>query len=526
MRIAASTIEHRRILINSVSNVLFYVIQVAVVFFVSPLMVHGLGDDRYGAWTLVNSVTAYLALADLGIGAAVLRYVARFAGLHDEEAINRVFSTSLSMFACAGGAVLAATLALVLFWQSPFGMTGDLARDMRWMLAMFGANLSILLPMGIYKTVLMGLGRYPIVNVIRISTLLLRNAGFVLVLHLGGGLREIAATIVATSLLDQAWCPLAAHHYLPSLRFSFSFIDWITLRTIWGYSAFVFLSVIVGKVGTESNALVIGIFLPTVAVAYFGIAASLWVQAGDGLRAAIAVLTPAVSKWEGLGDRGAISRLLTTGTCYLLYLTAPIQIGLFFLGRAFIALWMGPKYVNLCYPPLAILALSLTPAMAMAMSARILEGVGKVANLFWTNVVQSLLTLSMSLVMVGLLGIRGVAWATALPLAVQSIVVIAIACRECGVKLWAYALHAWTTPILAGAFLAAVWGGTSWCLPPITTWSELFAVGSGGLASYALAVLCIDPNLRRRAQRIASEVRRSAGSASPANEVASASNDG
>lgn len=498
--------EHHGIFMNSVSNVAFFAIQVAVVFFVSPILVHGLGDNRYGAWTLVNSVTAYLTLADLGIGAAVLRYVAKFAGLHDEEAINRVFSTSMSMFACGGAAVLAATAALVVFWKSPFGMTGDLARDMRWMIAIFGGNLSVLLPMGIYKTVLMGLGRYPIVNAVRITTLLLRNLGFILILYLGGGLREIAVMIVAGSLVDQTWCFFAAHHYLPSLRFSLRLVDRNTLRTIWGYSAFVFLSVVASKVGTESNALLIGIFLPTAAVTYFGIAASLAGQAGDGLRAAIAVLTPAVSKWEALGHHSAISGLLTTGTRYLLFLAIPIQIGLILLGHPFIALWMGRKYADVCYPPLTILAISLSPALAMGMASRILEGVGRVASLFWSNVVQSLLTVGLSLILVVPLGIQGVAFASAVPLVVQSIVVITITCRVTGVSVLTLLYHAWIKPIIGGCFLAAIWLITNNCLPRITSWCELLATGLGGLALYFPLVLLLDASLRRVTARLAREV--------------------
>jgi O-antigen/teichoic acid export membrane protein len=490
--------ERQRILLNSASNVAFYAIQVAVVLFVSPVLVHGLGDNRYGAWTLVNSVAAYLALADLGIGAAVLRYVAKFAGLRDGESINRVFSASLCMFACAGAGVLAITVSLVVLWQSPFDMTGDLARDMRWMIAMFGANLSILLPLGIYKTVLMGLGRYPVVNAVRITTLLLRNAGMVLVLHSGGGLREIAATLVATSLIDQAWCFLAAHHYLPSLRFSFRFVDRGTLRAIWGYSVFVFLSVIAGKVGSESSAFVISFFLPTATVTYFGIAFSLWVQAGDGLRAAIAVLTPTVSKWEAEDDHSAIARLLTTGTRYLLFLTAPIQMGLIFLGHPFISLWMGKKYADLCAPSLAILALSLTPALAMAMADRILEGVGKVAGLFWFQMVQSLLTVGLSLVLIVPLGIQGVAWATVVPLLVQSVAMISIACRASKVPLATYLARAWPLPAAAATALAGVWLLAGYCWGPISTWQAFIARGLGGMAIYAPAVLCLDSSLRRR----------------------------
>jgi O-antigen/teichoic acid export membrane protein len=224
--------ENRRILINSLFNVMSFAVQVAVVFLVSPILVHGLGDDRYGAWTLVNSVIAYMALADLGIGAAVLRYVARFEALRDKEAINRVFSTSLAIFTCAGAVVLLVTSSLALFWQHPFGLQGDLAGEMRFMLGILGANFAMLLPMGNYKTVLRALEKYPTVNVIRVAALLLRNAAFVAIIYLGGGLRAIALAIVVASLLDNVSSFWAAHHFMPSLRFSIRFIDRKTIRMI------------------------------------------------------------------------------------------------------------------------------------------------------------------------------------------------------------------------------------------------------------------------------------------------------
>ncbi len=502
--------EKRSILLNSASNVAYFATQVAVVFFVSPILVHGLGDTRYGVWTLVNSVMAYMALADLGVGAAVLRYVARYDGLHDKEAINRVFSTSLAIFACGGGLVLLLSWSLALFWQHPFGLHDDLAGDMRWMLAVLGANFSLLLPMGNYKTVLFGFGKYPTVNVVRISSLLFRNAAFVVIIYLGGGLRAIALAIVAGSLLDQVGCAWAAHRFIPGLRFSFRFIDRKTLRLIWGYSAFVFLSVIVGKVGSESNALVIGAFLPAAAVTYFGIAATLSGQAGDGLRTAIAVLTPAVSKWDALGDHSAVSTLLVRGTRYLLYLVIPIQIGLCFLGRPFLALWMGPKYADLCYPVLAIITMSLSLALAMGMASRILEGVGKVASLFGSTVIQAVLTVGLSIALIRPFGIKGVAWATAVPLAVQSVVVIAIACRAAHVRFPSYLYHAWSKPLLAGCFLAAVWYLAGVWLPPISSWVGLFATGLGGLALYFPLLICLDPSLRRLAAALWARSRPSA----------------
>ena len=67
-----STRESRLIsfvsLTSALSNTAYFAASVAVVFFVSPILVHGLGDSRYGAWLLVNSVLAYMALAELGVG--------------------------------------------------------------------------------------------------------------------------------------------------------------------------------------------------------------------------------------------------------------------------------------------------------------------------------------------------------------------------------------------------------------------------------------------------------------------------
>ena len=79
--IPASITSRRRIVTNVAANWLGFAAAVVVTFFMSPLLVHALGDRDYGVWALVDSVLAYLALFDLGIGAAFVRYAARFRRL-------------------------------------------------------------------------------------------------------------------------------------------------------------------------------------------------------------------------------------------------------------------------------------------------------------------------------------------------------------------------------------------------------------------------------------------------------------
>src|ERR1700737_714662 len=101
---------NRRIVTNAAANWIGFAAQLVVAFFMSPILVHGLGAPRYGIWSLVESILAYLMLFDLGVAASVVRYIARFEANGDQDRLNRIFSTSLCIFAVAGLAVAAVTV--------------------------------------------------------------------------------------------------------------------------------------------------------------------------------------------------------------------------------------------------------------------------------------------------------------------------------------------------------------------------------------------------------------------------------
>src|SRR5215468_2461396 len=111
---ASTASEKRTLLINAAANWVGFAAQLVIAFFISPVLVHGLGDRRYGIWSLVESVLAYLMLFDLGVAASVVRYVARFEATRDQDGLDRVFSASVCIFAAAGAAIFGVTL-LVAF---------------------------------------------------------------------------------------------------------------------------------------------------------------------------------------------------------------------------------------------------------------------------------------------------------------------------------------------------------------------------------------------------------------------------
>src|SRR5215467_8294867 len=54
-------------------------VNVVTGFILSPFIVHHLGDEAFGLWILIFSVTGYYGLFDLGIRSSIVRYVAKYS---------------------------------------------------------------------------------------------------------------------------------------------------------------------------------------------------------------------------------------------------------------------------------------------------------------------------------------------------------------------------------------------------------------------------------------------------------------
>jgi O-antigen/teichoic acid export membrane protein len=474
-----------RLLTNAAANWLGFAAQVAAALLLAPILVHGLGKPRYGVWSLVESILAYLTLFDLGIAASVVRSVARFEAVRDRDRLNRVFSTSVCIFAGAGLAALAAALAVAWGCLSLWNISPELADEARWMLVLLGVNLAAGLPLSVFPSILDGLERYPVKMAVRTGALAVRSVAFVLIVRSSGGLLELAGAITACNLLEHLALALAAWRYLPGLRFSFRLVDRATFRSIRGYSLHAFVALIAGRVSFQTDALVIGAFLAKEYIAFFVLAARLVEYAKNALRAVTTVLTPAVSALDAQGDTAAVRCVLLDGTRWVLWLILPIQAGLLVLGKPFLAVWVDPETAEQSYPTLVILAVPLALALAQSVAARVLYGLGELRLFVCVVVAEALANLGLSIALVPALGIEGVAWGTTIPNVGANVLVLGYVCRRLGVGGAAYLRQSFVRPVAVALMLALGWSAArSACA--LTGWAELVLIGGTGVGGYAL----------------------------------------
>src|SRR6185369_11283209 len=95
-----------------------------------------------------------------------------------------------------------------------------------------------------------------------------------------------------------------------------------------------------------TDSLVIGFFIGAGAITRYAIAGSLINYSRNIVSLATDTLFPSAVRMDARQDLAGLQRLLVVGTRISLFLALPLCLGLFFLGKQFIALWMGKEYAS------------------------------------------------------------------------------------------------------------------------------------------------------------------------------------
>ena len=91
-------------------------IGIVISLLITPFLILSLGTSDYGLWILILSVVGWFNVLDLGLPAAVQRYITIALEAGDNIKVNSVFSTSLALF---GGVGLVAVLGLFVLASNP-----------------------------------------------------------------------------------------------------------------------------------------------------------------------------------------------------------------------------------------------------------------------------------------------------------------------------------------------------------------------------------------------------------------------
>ena len=420
---------------------------------VTPIVLHALGDESFGIWAFISSITIYLAVLDLGLGPSIVRFTAEAHGRRDPNATNQIASVALVLYAAIG--VLTLVAGAILSWFVPLliDTPDDLVTDARIATFLVALSLAVRFPLGLFYNLLGGKQRLDVQNLgnflgtvlyaVLAATLIQRGGGLVLL-----GALTLFVTIVRLGL-PLAWL----RSEFPELRLRRSYVTRLRVRELVSVSWSNFLVHVATKVVFSTDIVVVGIVLGARAAAIYAIASRLF-QLAFGLASVLtALLYPAFAEYEGSGDELRQRRLLLSGlrggSAAALVLALPLLV----IPENLIRAWVGDGYADSA-PVLALLAVVVLIHQPVWMLTQYLIARGRQREIARLLVAAASGNVVLSVVLADAVGTWGVALATLLAdAAVLAVVVPLSVAPAAGVRVGALG-RAWLRPVLPAAAAA------------------------------------------------------------------------
>lgn len=390
-------------------------VNILVGIFLSPFILHRLGNLSYGAWVLAFSVTGYYGLFDLGIRSSIIRYVSTYTATGDMEALCKLINTSLAAYSVIGGLAMVAALAITASVDSLFRIPADFVPTARWLFLMVGVSVALGFPCGMFAGILEGMNLFYVTNLTNLVSTLLRAVLIVLALTRGHGLLMVAFITVTLPLIASGVRAAIVLRLLP-LRFGWKYVDRSAFHEISRYSSVSLIIMVAYKLRFKTDEIVISTFLSVSAVTFFSNGDRLVDYAGDVVSSLAQIFLPMSGQSDATGNRKQLTKILILGNRACALVIFPISATLIILGKSVITAWVGARYVVASYPVMLILLIPSTFFLAQSASSRILYGMAKHRILAWITSMEAMANLILSIVLIRHYGILGDALGTAIPL--------------------------------------------------------------------------------------------------------------
>jgi O-antigen/teichoic acid export membrane protein len=436
-----------RALKNVASNWAGLAANIVVGFFLSPFILHHLGDDAFGLWILIFSLTGYYGIFDFGIRSSLIRYVSKFQATGDKDQLARLINTSLFTYSCLALVLMVTTVLGGYYVDRLFHTPAGFLKDARVLFLVVGFSLALGFPLGISGGILEGLQKFYVINWTNIAALLVRAVLIIYVLRHGFGLLSVALITVSLPLIASAVRGVIAYRLL-AIPYGWKCVDRESFRQVANYGSVTFVIIVAYQLRFKTDAVIIGTFLSAAAITHFSIGARLVDYAGQVVSSLANIFTPMSSHFHTTGDYAQLRKMFISGNRACALVMFPAVVVLVVMGKSVIEAWVGPRYVS-SYTVLLILLIPSALYESQSTSTRILFGMSLHKTLAYVVLMEGIANVILSVALVRPLGIVGDAIGTAIPMLCTSLFFLPRhMCRQLGIPVRKFLVEAYVYPVV------------------------------------------------------------------------------
>jgi O-antigen/teichoic acid export membrane protein len=496
---------------NLMLNWASHAASIVILFFLSPFVLHSLGQVEFGLWSLLTVLTGYMGVLDLGVRASTGRHIALYLGKGDERGVDETIRTSLGFYSASGFVVVLVGLGLGWAFPSLFSSVPEEYHTVaKWLLPFLALNVWLSAIGAVYSSVLSSYDRFDLTRGVDLAVLAVRTTATVVVLSAGHGIVGLAIVNVAGQVLALVGNFILAKRIHKKLRTWPFLMTRSRIRELLGYGLAAFISAVSVKIIGQTDLIIAGAAISVDAVAVFSVGAMLVYYSNSFLTHIGTTLFPEMQRAVARGERGPVRWLFLRAARLQIAIGVLAYGGMIAFAEPFIRLWMyGPDFgddsVRQAATVMQILALSKLPLLFVGSSGAVLNAMGKVRLTASTTAAEAGLNLVLSLLFVlGFdWGLNGIAIGTLVArLAIGTFIVPWCACSRLGLDWTRYLLWIGGTELVVVTLFSAVCYAVISIVSPSTWPIFLGEVALISLVYCAIAfAILIPPEVRQHISR-------------------------
>jgi O-antigen/teichoic acid export membrane protein len=346
------SIIKRNVFANLVGTGLVAILTVLI----TPLQINILGIEAFGVVGFIATLQVMFAAFDLGLSSTLVRELAADVSAH-KVGSQGLLSTASAIY--WGSAILIGTLIagfagpIARWWFNADKLSPDLLVDSLRVIALY---LALRWPVSLYIGVLSGLQRMDVLNLVKVTAVVVRLAiGILVVLHW----RSLEAFLIWTAIsavFETSAYLVACARLLTGLSLLPGF-SLTTVKRVWQFSASMNVLSILGILMVQMDRLVLSKAQTLDVLGYYNLAYTM----ASGIAMVIGAINAAVFPWfteaqKNGQDRSLLLRRYHDATFTMLMFVGLAASVLMFYGHEIIALWVNPHAADGAALPAALLA--------------------------------------------------------------------------------------------------------------------------------------------------------------------------
>ena len=492
---------------NLVANWVGHGANLLVMFFLSPFILHTLGQTQYGIWQLLTVVTGYMGILDLGVRASTGRYIILYLGKEDHAKVDETIRTGLGMYTAVGGLIFVTGCIFGVVFPEIFpSVPQQHHRTVAFLLPILAINIWISAFRTVLSSVLAAHERFDLARSSDLVMLGIRTVGTIVVLKFGFALVGLTAAVVGSNIIGLLVNLSMAKKVHPELQLWPLALNHERVRELFNYGIGAFIIAVSLKVIGQTDLVIVGNLINVSAVAVYSVGAMLLYYSETFLSQISTTLFPPLQQAVARGEKGSTRWLFFRQVRLAMIFGILMYVGFFAFGKSFIRLWMyhpetfPMESVRQAAHVMMVLSGSKLLLLFSFGARPLLSATGHIRFAAQMTVVEALtnLTLSILFVLVFRWGLAGVAAGTLFArLITQTFILPPYACRRANIQWSKYLLIIGGGSFsVAGIFLLICYGIQ--LVLPARNWIEFLTEVAVATAFYApVAVFVLLPSTDR-----------------------------